>query len=48
MTCFPGWTFEYIDEHMTLPRYEAIVRYQRKHPPLHVLVASFLGVKDPE
>jgi hypothetical protein len=49
MTSFPGWTFEYIDTHMTLPRMAAINAYQAKNTPLHVgvqqLVNGFLERK---
>jgi hypothetical protein len=42
-TCF-GWTWEYIDEFVTLPRLKEITAYQKKHPALHELVAAFMGV----
>lgn len=44
MTCFPSMSWEYIDERMTLPRYRAIYRYQKAHPPLHIMVAAFFGL----
>lgn len=45
ITCFPGWTYEYIDDHVDIPRLRAINSYQRQHPPVHILVAAFMGVK---
>lgn len=30
---------------MDLPRLEAMNTYWRNHPPLHLMVASFLGIK---
>jgi hypothetical protein len=30
---------------MTLPRLQALNDYWRDHPPLHILLGSFLGVK---
>jgi hypothetical protein len=30
---------------MTLPRLFAINHYQQDHPPVHVLLAGFMGVK---
>ncbi len=45
MTCFPGWTWEYIDDHMTIPRMTAINKYQSSHPPIHVMIAAYLGIK---
>lgn len=44
MASFPGWSWEYIDEQMTIPRLDAINAYHRKHPPLHLAVAAYLGV----
>ena len=44
LACFPGWTWEYIDDHMTVPRYLAIQRYQKDNPPLHLMVAAYFGV----
>jgi hypothetical protein len=46
MTCF-NWTWEYIDEHMTLPRLDALNEYWRRNPPLHQLVAAYAGFKPP-
>lgn len=43
-----GWSWEYIDEEMTLPRMDAIVKHWEVIPPLAVSVASIasaLGVK---
>ncbi len=40
-----GWTWEYIDEQMTLPRLYGLSDYWRDHPPLHILIGAFLGVK---
>ena len=40
---FPGWTWEYIDQNMTLPRLEDLNRYWAQYPPMHRLVAAYLG-----
>jgi hypothetical protein len=40
-----GWSYEYIDEHMTFPRFKALVNYWKLHPPVHVLLAGFVGYK---
>ncbi|HLQ13101.1 MAG TPA: hypothetical protein VK130_07630 [Steroidobacteraceae bacterium] len=45
MTSFQGWTWEYIDEHMTIQRLLAINAYQEKSPPMHLMVAAYLGIK---
>lgn len=47
LTCFPGWTWEYIDREMTIPRWRAIQAYQKAHPPLHIVAATFCGVNKP-
>jgi hypothetical protein len=40
-----GWTWEYVDEYMTLPRLSEIAEYWEHQPPVHLLVARYLGVK---
>jgi hypothetical protein len=30
---------------MTLPRLKALTEYWREHPPLHILVAGYFGIK---
>lgn len=40
-----GWTWEYIDMNMTLPRLYSLTQYWRDNPPLHILIGAFLGVK---
>jgi len=45
MMTFPGWTWEYIDDHMTMPRFNAMQRYWSKHPPLHILAAGMAGYR---
>lgn len=43
MQCL-GWTWEQA-EGLTLPRYEALCRYWESHPPVHLMVAAYLGIK---
>lgn len=43
-----GWTFDQIGEEFDIPRIEAMNKYWLKHPPVHIMVASYLGVKDTE
>lgn len=38
-----GWTYDYIDNHMTLSRLNEYRAYWSKHPPTHQLVAAYLG-----
>ncbi len=38
-----GYTWEYIDEHMTFPRFDELTTYWAKHPPVHISVAAYLG-----
>lgn len=42
-----GWTWDYVDEQMTFPRLEALNKYWRQHPPVHILVAGYIGYKAP-
>ena len=42
-----GWTWEYIDDHITLPRLYAMLAYLRKWPPVYKLVAAYLDYKEP-
>lgn len=43
MIASTGWTWEYVDGHMTFPRFYALLDHWQKHPPVHLLVAAFLG-----
>lgn len=45
---FPGWTWEHVDREVTLPQLAAIHRHWRRKPPVHWMVAGFLGVKPQE
>lgn len=40
-----GWTWDYIDNNMTLSRLEAMNEYWAENPPVHQLVAAYLGYK---
>jgi hypothetical protein len=39
-----GWTWEIIDG-LDLPRVEAMMKYYVDHPPLHLMVAAYLGIE---
>jgi len=39
-----GWTWAEVGR-LTVPRYEALYRAFRRHPPVAWMVASYLGVK---
>lgn len=39
----PGWTYDYIDNNMTLSRLEECQDYFKKFPPTHQMVAAYLG-----
>ena len=43
MTCFPGWTWEYIDQNMTIPRLLEITEYHKVQPPIHILIGRYFG-----
>lgn len=34
-----------VERQFTLPRYQALWRYWRHHPPVHLMVAAYLGIK---
>ena len=38
-----GWTWDYIEDHIDLPRYDALMLYYSKNPPVHVMLAGFFG-----
>lgn len=40
-----GWTWDYIAENVDLPRLKALNLYWSDNPPLHRMVASFLGIE---
>lgn len=37
-----GYTYEYIDDYMTIPRLNAMAAYWKENPPLHQMVAQYL------
>jgi len=41
----PGTTWDYWEDALTVPRLEAMREEWRKHPPLPVLAAAWLGYK---
>ena len=49
MMVFAGWTWEYIDENMTLPRLYSIYKHWERRPPTHWMIASYFGIgNEPE
>lgn len=45
LACNQGWTWEYVDQNMDIPRLLAMNAYWAKHPPLHIMVQSYFGFK---
>jgi hypothetical protein len=43
-----GWSWEYIDEHMTLPRLAQLSAYWQNQPPTHMTSAIMAGIKPRE
>ncbi len=45
-----GWTWEYIDQRMTMPRYFKLMGYWMNHPPAHLtlraIIHAFGGEKE--
>jgi hypothetical protein len=42
-----GWTWDYVEDTLTAPRMIALYEYWNKHPPVHKLVAAYMGLKPP-
>lgn len=42
LSCATGWTFEYIDEYMTLPRLQGFAEYWKEAPPVNELAAAYI------
>jgi hypothetical protein len=40
-----GWTWDYIDDFMTLPRLYAMHEYWKQWPPVHIIQALKAGIK---
>lgn len=43
-----GWTWDYVAENIDLPRIGYLSEYWRNHPPVHILVASYMGIRPSE
>ena len=43
-----GWTIEYARWHIDLPMLQSLTTYWGNHPPVHILVAGYLGYKKPD
>lgn len=40
-----GWTWDYCEDELTWPRIEALYDEWADHPPVHEMVAVYLGYK---
>ncbi|HFC8542721.1 TPA: hypothetical protein ACFP4Q_000835 [Neisseria weaveri] len=40
-----GWTWDYVAENIDLPRLNHLGEYWKQHPPVHILVAAYMGYK---
>jgi hypothetical protein len=45
VAAFTGWTPEYVEHHLTLPRLRALQAFWEDVPPIALLVARYLGIK---
>jgi len=43
-----GWTWDYVENHMTIPRLKALHAEWQRVPPLSIMVAYFLGIRPKE
>lgn len=43
-----GWTWDYVEWNVDLPRLRSLHKYWRINPPVHVLVAAYMQYKPKE
>lgn len=43
-----GWTWDYVENNITMPRLRALHEEWQRHPPLPIMVAAYLGIKQKE
>lgn len=43
-----GWTLEYVGWNIDLPRLITMNKYWLNHPPMHILLAGYVGYKAPD
>lgn len=39
-----GWTWDYVEDNITMPRLRALHEEWRRCPPLPIMVAAWLGI----
>lgn len=40
-----GWTWDYVEETLTIPRLKSLQSEWQKHPPVPLLLAAVYGIK---
>ncbi len=43
-----GWTWDYVESTLTMPRLKALHEEWQRHPPVPILIAAWLGIKPKE
>jgi len=43
-----GWTYEYVRDEFDLTGLRRMYRYWSEHPPVHELVAGYMGISAPK
>jgi len=43
-----GWTWDYVEDTLTVSRLQALHKEWKRHPPLALMVAAYLGITPPE
>jgi hypothetical protein len=43
-----GWTWDYVEWNVDLPRLRSLHKYWRRNPPIHVLVAAYMKYEPKE
>lgn len=41
-----GWTLDQVQEQFDLPLLKAMINYWKGKPPIHVMIASYLGIEN--
>jgi hypothetical protein len=43
-----GWTWDYVESTLTMPRLKALHAEWQRHPPVPLMIAAYLGIRPKE
>lgn len=46
--CMTGWTWDYVEDHIIVPRLKALHEQWRRYPPIPIMIAAALGMTPKE